>query len=145
MLTDGITCESDWLSAAELDPETVRSLVSLTLRFAGDACFVPFELAFLDEPLPTADIVMSGTSLTVDGFELAIDPTADWESLTVYCDQPDMSMRCRVDGVEAECWGLEAPLPLADSALKIEADGAIAPDCRWLGTDRSGRTFLGVP
>lgn len=145
VLTDGITCKSDWLSAAELDPETVRSLVSLTLRFAGDACFVPFELAFLDEPLPTADIVMSGTSLTVDGFELAIDPTADWESLTVYCDQPDMSMRCRVDGVEAECWGLEASLPLADSALKIEADGAIAPDCRWLGTDRSGRTFLGVP
>ena len=25
VLTDGITCESDWLSAAELDPETVRS------------------------------------------------------------------------------------------------------------------------
>ena len=31
VLTDGITCESDWLSAAELDLETVRSLVSLKL------------------------------------------------------------------------------------------------------------------
>ena len=145
VFADGITCESDWASAAEFDPKMVRSLSSLTLRFAGDECFAPFELAYLDEPLLVADIVTSETSLTADGFELAIDPIADWESLTVYCDQPDMPMRCRVDGAESDCWGLAAPLPLANSTLKIEADEAVAPDCRWLGTDRSGRTFLGVP
>lgn len=140
--TDSLLCEISEFENPEFDPDSLRRIHSLALTFPGDDCFDPFELDLGFDSVTIIDFIPIETIVNSETIEIDV-PDFEWESLTVYCDQDGVPLRCEADGYERDCWGIPAQLPIRDGFISIAAANAYAPNCQWIGTVQNGQILHG--